>query len=210
MSDAPRRKPESGQDPTRETRDTTLREAHLERQVLNLFGNWLRRTHEASGAHTEAAIDRASFESFPASDPVAPAAASNDRSPALEEIECTMSPGELVFRCAPSGERQGPDDRPPPAWSSEGDLSDGRRILLRVWVTDAGARDTVPDTLELEPEHASLRARGNDRRSGHERRVRSGKAPGGVERRHALRRVSEGAAPAASAATATRARARAR
>jgi len=159
MSDAPKPKPESGQDPTRESRDTTLREAHLERQVLNLFGNWLRRTHEASAARTEAAIDRASFESFPASDPVAPAAASNDRSPALEEIECTMSPGELVFRSASSGERHAPDDRPPPAWSSEGELTDGRRVLLRVWVKDTDAQDAVPDTLELEPEHASLRAR---------------------------------------------------
>jgi hypothetical protein len=98
-------------DPTHDARDTTLRDAHLEREVLNLFGSWLRRTHEASSAHTEAAIDRASFESFPASDPVAPAAASNDRSPALEEIECTLSAGEPVLRCA----------------QTEGELSDGRR-----------------------------------------------------------------------------------
>ena len=196
MSDATRSNPESARDPTRETRDTTLREAQLERQVLNLFGNWLRRTHEVSGAHTEAAIDRASFESFPASDPVSPAAASNDRSPALEEIECTMSPGELVFRCA-GGERHAPEDRPPPAWSSEGELSDGRRIRLQVWVDDVGARDAVPDTLALEPEHASLRARGEDRRNQRERRRRSGKPPGGTDRRHAQRRMTEGAAPAA-------------
>lgn len=192
MSDAPDPKstPRSapGRDPARDTRDTTLREAHLEQKVLNLFGSWLRRTHEASAAHTEAAIDRASFESFPASDPVAPAAASADRSPALEEIDCTMSAGELVFRVAPASERQAHDERPPPAWSSEGELSDGRRILLRVWVAETAVQETVPDTLELEPEHASLRARGQDRRNGRERRVHARRVPEGFERRNAHRR----------------------
>jgi len=48
--------------------------------------------------------------------------------------------------------------RPPPAWPSEGEPSDRRRIVLRLRVTQTAAEERVPDALE--PEHASLRARG--------------------------------------------------
>ena len=53
--------------------DDALADPTMSRQVLDLLRGWVRRSGEASGAVTEAAIDRGSFESFPASDPVASA-----------------------------------------------------------------------------------------------------------------------------------------
>jgi hypothetical protein len=193
MSDAPRRSAQADQDPTRDTAEAG-RDQRLEQQVVNLLRSWIRRSREAASVHTEAALDRASFESFPASDPVAPAAASNDRRPSLEEIDCTMSTGELVFRCASPAGSATRDDRPPPASVIEGDTADGGRIRVRVWVEDAAPGDAVPSTLELEPVHASLKPNQHERRVGAERRTASRKMPQGFDRRQATRR---GAAPAA-------------
>jgi hypothetical protein len=193
MSDAPNPAPESGQDPLRDAHDDTLRDAQLEQQVLNLVRSWLRRSRESDAARTEAAIDRASFESFPASDPVAPAVASAERAPTLEEVDCTMTPRELVFRCAP---REPDAGRPPPAWTIEGATGDGGRLRLRVWVDDAPPEAAVPATLELEPEHASIRARREERRSGEERRTLERSMPAGFDRRTAQRRADARAAQA--------------
>ena len=66
------------------------RDARLEEQLLSLVWGWMRRAREASAARTEAAIDRGSFESFPASDPVAPAVSTAEHEPGLEEIDCTV------------------------------------------------------------------------------------------------------------------------
>ena len=183
MSDTPR--------PTRSTATTDdVADARLEDQLLHLVRGWLRRSREASAAHTEAAIDRASFESFPASDPVAPAAASSARQPALEEIDCTMRPGLLEFRCASDT----PDpSRPPPAWTIEGDAPGGGALRLRVWVDDDAPQEAVPSTLELEPVHASIRASQPDRRSGDERRALSRSMPAGFDRRRSVRRAADAA-----------------
>jgi hypothetical protein len=174
---------QAGEDP--------LHDARLEHQVLNLVRNWMRRRREASAAHTEAAIDRGSFESFPASDPVAPAISTAEHAPALEEIDCTMCPDELVFRCA-TPETDG--SRPPPAWTIEGDAPGGGRLRLRVWVDDTKATGAVPQPLELEPVHASIRPRQHERRGGGERRNQSRAMPSGFDRRVAERRVAAGPA----------------
>jgi hypothetical protein len=170
-------------------------DARLEMQVLALVSDWLHRSREASAAHTEAAIDRGSFESFPASDPVAPAGSSTDREPGLEEIDCTMRLGLLEFRCA----AHEPDaSRPPPASTIEGEAPDGRRMRLRVWVDDMQAGHGVPQSLELEPVHASLRARLQERRAGADRRSLTRAMPQGFDRRVAPRRApGDGAGPPA-------------
>ncbi|RPH44728.1 MAG: hypothetical protein EHM87_09325 [Burkholderiales bacterium] len=167
-----------------------LSEPRLEQQVLDLVRNWMRRTRENAAAHTEAAIDRGSFESFPASDPVASATSSSDHAPALGEIDCTLRRNELVFRCAP---REPDPERAPPAWTIEGDAGDGSRLRMRVWVEDEAPEGPVPSTLDLEPVHASIRPRQVERRGGVERRVRARAMPGGFDRRHAQRRAIEGA-----------------
>jgi hypothetical protein len=166
------------------------RDASLEHQVLDLVRNWMRRSLEHTAARTEAAIDRGSFESFPASDPVASATATSDHTPALGEIDCTMQRNELVFRCAA---REGDPDRPPPAWTIEGDAGDGTHLKLRVWVEDTSEEGPVPATLELEAVHASIRPRQHERRAGAERRTASRAMPAGFERRHIERRAIEGA-----------------
>ena len=166
------------------------RDASLEHQVLDLVRNWMRRHHEHAATRTEAAIDRGSFESFPASDPVASAIATGDHTPTLGEIDCTMQRNELVFRCAA---REGDPDRPPPAWTIEGDTGDGRRLKLRVWVEDTSEEGPVPATLELEAVHASIRPRQHERRGGAERRTASRAMPAGFDRRHIERRAIEGA-----------------
>ncbi len=179
MTDTPHPEPSSGS-------PSPPADGRLEHQVLELVRNWLRRAHEASAAHTEAAIDRGSFESFPASDPVAPAVPSTDREPGLEEIDCTMHVDRLEFRCA---SREPDASRPPPASTIEGDAPDGRHLRLRVWVDDSSPREGVPQSLELEPVHASLRARRQERRRGAERRVQARAMPQGFDRRVAQRRA---------------------
>jgi len=159
----------------------------LERQVLDLVCNWLRLTREANAAHTDAAIDRGSFESFPASDPVASAVATSEREPTLQVLDCRLSPEVLTFHCAPHSDE--PDAlRPPPAYTLEGAIGDGSHLRLRVWVDDGPAHDPVPRNLTLEPVHASLRARQHERRSGEERRV-AAHAVAKRERRQAQRRA---------------------
>jgi len=160
----------------------------LERLVLDLVCNWLRTSREADAAHTDAAIDRGSFESFPASDPVASAVATSEREPTLQVLDCRLSPGVLSFHCAPHGDE--PDAlRTTPAYLLEGTTPDGFHLRLRVWVDDAPARDSVPHNLTLEPVHASLRARQHERRNGDERRVQATATPGRRERRLAQRRA---------------------
>jgi hypothetical protein len=188
MSDAPNPAAEAGQDPTRDARDGTRHDTRLEHQVVNLLRSWMRMTRQAATAHTEAALDRASYESFPASDPVAPAAAPNDRRPTLEEIDCTMSVGHLVFECSPRADAPVRDDRPPPAWTIEGDAIDGGRLRVRVWVDDAAPEAAVPTTLELEPVHASMRAQRSERRVTAERRTATRTMPDGFDRRRTHRR----------------------
>jgi hypothetical protein len=193
MSDAPHPAAEAGQDPTRDTGDDPLPDTQFEHQVVNLLRSWVRMTRQAASAHTEAALDRASFESFPASDPAAPAAMPNDRGPTLQEIDCTMSVGHLVFECAPRADPPIRDDRPPAAWTIEGDAPDGGRLRVRVWVDDATPESTVPATLELEPVHASMRPNHSERRQRSERRVGSRKMPDGFDRRRMRRRDAGGA-----------------
>jgi hypothetical protein len=189
-TDTPRPEASPGQAPPR----APAGDARLERQVLGLVRNWLRRAREASAARTEAAIDRGSFESFPASDPVAPAVSSTDREPALEEIDCTMHVDRLEFRCAP---REPDASRPPPASTIEGDAPGGGRLRLRIWVDDEAPAESVPQALELEPVHASIRARRHERRGGGERRTSGRAMPAGFDRRVAERRARDGSGTAA-------------
>lgn len=159
----------------------------LPRQLFALVRHWLRVSREANAARIDASIDRASFESFPASDPVAPAVATGEHEPSLAAVDCTLTPGELVFRLGPRGDS--PDAlRPPPAFTIEGDTDGDGRLRLCVWVDDVAARDTVPAALELEPVHASIRARQHERRSGVERRSEPRTMPAGFDRRVAERR----------------------
>jgi hypothetical protein len=187
MTDTPRPEPNSGQDPTRTSAHGST---GLEHQVLGLVRNWLRRSHEASGARTEAAIDRGSYESFPASDPVAPAGSSTDREPALEEIDCTMRTDSLEFRCA---SREPDATRPPPASIIEGDAPGGIRMRLRVWVDGEPPEAGIAQSLDLDPAHASIRPRQAERRAGGERRTRPRAMPAGFDRRVAERRAQDGA-----------------
>jgi hypothetical protein len=191
MTDTPRPEASSGQAPPRASAAT---DARLEHQVLALVRNWLRRAREASAARTEAAIDRGSFESFPASDPVASAGSSTDREPSLEEIDCTMRTDRLEFRCAP---REPDASRPPPASTIEGDAPGGGRMRLRIWVDDASPESGVPQSLELEPVHASIRPRQHERRVGAERRTSVRKMPAGFDRRVGERRARNGTGTAA-------------
>ena len=101
MSDAPDPNAEAGRNPTRETHHDPQRNAGLEHRRLNLVRSWLRRSREASAAHTEAALDRASYESFPASDPMAPAAS---QSVELEPVHASMQAHRHERRVA--GERR--------------------------------------------------------------------------------------------------------
>jgi hypothetical protein len=205
MSDAPDPNAEAGRNPTRETHDDPQRNAGLEHRLLNLVRSWLRRSREASAAHTEAALDRASYESFPASDPMAPAASQSEREPTLEEIDCTMSVATLVFRCAG---REGPrTEAAAPDWTIEGDAPGGGRIRMRIWVEDADAAADVPSALELEPVHASMQAHRHERRVAGERRTVSRKLLDGFERRRLPRReTASGKQAGAVGGTATSSR----
>lgn len=187
MTDTPRPEPSSGQDPARTSAHGG---AGLEHQVLGLVRNWLRRSHEAGAARTEAAIDRGSYESFPASDPVAPSGSSTDREPALEEIDCTMRADSLEFRCA---SRKPDATRPPPASIIEGEAPGGIRMRLRVWVDGEPPEAGIAQPLELDPMHSSICPRQVERRAGGERRTSPRPMPAGFDRRFAERRARDGA-----------------
>jgi len=187
MTDTPRPEPSSGQDPARTSAHGG---AGLEHQVLGLVRNWLRRSHEAGAARTEAAIDRGSYESFPASDPVAPSGSSTDREPALGEIDCTMRTDSLEFRCA---SREPDASRPPPASIIEGEAPGGNRMRLRVWVDGEPPEAGIARSLELDPAHASIQPRQAERRAGGERRTSPRPMPAGFDRRFAERRARDGA-----------------
>lgn len=177
MTDTPNA-PEGGGDPSRD--------AARVHPLLELVADWLRRARTAESTRVEATIDRGSFESFPASDPVATATATGERQPGLQAVDCTMRPDRLTFRLAP---REAETGRPPPAWTVESEAGDGGRMSLRVWVLDGSEADTpVPAALELEPVHASLRPRGHDRRGGMDRRLAAGPMPAGADRRRGERR----------------------
>ncbi|HYF60245.1 MAG TPA: hypothetical protein VEA81_14945 [Burkholderiaceae bacterium] len=173
---------------TSATADDVLQDPTLSRQVLDLVRGWVRRSGEASAAQTEAAIDRGSFESFPASDPVASAVATAERGPMVRTIDCTMTTDSLVFRICRGDDTASAG--PPPAYVLDGEVPDGGRLSIRVWVDDAAPEATVPESLVPPAEHASLRPQQTERRSGDERRAQPRTMPAGFDRRLAQRRAA--------------------
>jgi hypothetical protein len=198
----PRRETERGAlpmthvpDPTSDSRgagsaEDALSDPTMSRQLLDLVRGWMRISGEASGAKTEAAIDRGSFESFPASDPVASAIATAERAPSEECVDCTMTVDALTFRRSGTNDTQG--SRPPPAYTLEADVPGGGSLTIRVWVDDVAPQAAVPEALELEPVHASIRPRQQERRVGDERRAEERNMPAGFDRRIAQRRSATG------------------
>lgn len=153
----------------------------LEKQLLKLVSNWIRSVREAEDTRVEADIDHAVFETFPASDPISPAAASDERASRVEEIDCVIDGATLTLSAAAHGDAV--HGGRPHAYMIEGDLPEGGLLRLRVWVEATPQEEAVPSALQVPAEHASIRAMGEDRRRGQQRRQANREMPGGFDRR---------------------------
>jgi hypothetical protein len=150
----------------------------LNKPLLGLLFDWIDQVQAAAREHLEAELDRASFESFPASDPAAPSMASQHRS--AVRIDCVVAEDRVTFTRALRTDDTGPAVRGEATESIEGETPSGVRVSIDVRrrvEEDAAA----PQSLELEPEHASILPRQEERRSGNDRRTAS--APPQRERR---------------------------
>lgn len=137
---------------------TSTANAELEHKLAGVVLRWVRAYREAETARLQAMVDRASYDSFPASDPVAPAASaeSND---APQEIECVINGACLTLRCLPRGATAskqtpvGDGDL-----SFDGQLPDGGMLHVRVLVQSLPSAEEAVEkseaTLPTEPVHA--------------------------------------------------------
>ena len=153
----------------------------LDKQLLKLVSNWIRSVREAEDSRMEADIDHAVFETFPASDPISPAAASDERVARVEAIDCVIDGSTLTL--SPAAQGDAVHGGRPHAYVIEGDLPEGGRLNLRVWVEATPQEEAVPAALNVPAEHASIHAMGEDRRDGAQRRQASRDLPGGFDRR---------------------------
>ena len=121
--------------------------------IARIVLDWLARMQLAEREYVEAELDRASFESFPASDPVAPATDMQRRT--RLHIDCMLSEDRLSFARARRS-----DDNDSPAASGERvetleiEMPEGLRVVIDVRQADA-ATNPGREPLELPPEHAS-------------------------------------------------------
>lgn len=76
--------------------------SELERKLAGVLGRWLQATRSAEKARREALLDRASYDSFPASDPVAPASMTEPERE-TQVIDCVIDGDSMTLRCAPHG-----------------------------------------------------------------------------------------------------------
>ena len=132
--------------------------AELEHKLAGVVLRWVRAFREAETARLQAMVDRASYDSFPASDPVAPAAsAESDDAP--QQIECVINGDCLTLRCLPRGAMASSQSATHDAdLSFDGELPDGGTLHVRVRVQALpSAQDAVGKseaTLPDEPVHA--------------------------------------------------------
>jgi hypothetical protein len=129
-------------------------------QLAALVMGWIEDVQAANQEHLEAELDRASFESFPASDPVA-AASTNQRASTLR-LECLVADDRLTFcRTARSDDSASPE-RGEPYDRLELETPDGMVIIVEVRRDDDADEERL-DPLELPPEHASIVSRQDER-----------------------------------------------
>lgn len=182
----------------------------LDDRLLATVLDWIGRLEQAESELLEAELDRASFESFPASDPVAPAVASSRRRSALR-IDCEIADDRLVFsRALRTDDAASVATRGEPDEVIEGESHSGVQISLALSHADRTPDNSTPQPIELPAEHASLRPKQskhgdgsrsaqrlqqgakqsrNDKRSGEERRIAT-MPPPSQERRSGQERRS--------------------
>jgi hypothetical protein len=144
-------------------------------QVASLVMAWIAEVQASEGEYREAELDRASFESFPASDPVAPATASQGTS-ALR-LECVVSDDRLTFCRTPRSDDAASPGGGAPQDRLEFETADGLRVVVVVRRSDD--EDPGREPLELPHEHASIEGREDERRSGDDRRTDTDGPQGG-------------------------------
>jgi hypothetical protein len=140
-------------------------------QIASLVMGWIEDVQASNREHLEAELDRASFESFPASDPVAPAS-TNQRASTLR-LECLVSDDRLTFRRTARSDDSASPERGAPYDRLELETPDGMVIIVEVR-RDNDTDEERLDPLELPPEHASIVSRQDERRSGEDRRMSDG------------------------------------
>ena len=129
-----------------------------EHKLVGVIWHWLRAYRVAEAARREALLDRASYDSFPASDPVAPAA-SADPETDDQSIECVIDNDQLTLRCLPRGSTPAPQaNGGEPDLEFEGSRPDGGQLHVRIHLRSVpsaqGAVERSEATLPDDPVHA--------------------------------------------------------
>lgn len=136
---------------------TSTAGTELEHKLAGVVLRWVRAYREAEAARRQASIDRASYDSFPASDPVAPAT-SMEADDAPQEVECVIKGDCMTLHCLPHGARTSQGSAPGSDLSFEGELPDGGLLRVQVRVEALpSAQTAVEDSegnLPSEPVHA--------------------------------------------------------
>lgn len=124
-------------------------------RLLAVLYEWIDRVQEADREHLEAELDRGSFESFPASDPVASAVATQRRT--TVRIECEIDDDRLTFsRGLRTEDPGGPDVHGALSAMLEGETPSGVRVRIAIHSRDGDQTATTPENLAIPPEHASI------------------------------------------------------
>ena len=181
-------------DPTLES--VAAKAGDMEQKLAAVIGHWLRANRVAEAARREAVLDRASYDSFPASDPIAPAALCDPETDA-QQLECVIDGDELTLRCAPRGATAPDQVARVPTLTLQGERSDGGRLEVRVHVRSMPSAEQAVGHSEAalpdDPVHAGPvtgpvagERRWGERRAGGTRRgIVPVERRSGRERRHA-------------------------
>ena len=129
----------------------------LEHKLAGVILRWVHEYREAETARLQAIVDRASYDSFPASDPVAPAT-SVESDDAPQELECVIDGDRITLRCLPRGARTPQTVTGNADLDFNGELPGGGLLHVRVQVLSLPSAQAAIEkseaTLPDEPVHA--------------------------------------------------------
>jgi hypothetical protein len=129
-------------------------EAAAIERLGQLVLDWLSRMQEAERAYVEAELDRASFESFPASDPMSPATAAHRQT--TLKVDCVIDDDRIAFtRALRTDDAASPAAGRPVLETLDVEGPDGTHIEITLR-QGKGDEHAAREPLELPLEHASL------------------------------------------------------
>ena len=138
-------------------RNVAAEAGDMQHKLAGVIWYWLQANRTAEAARRESMLDRASYDSFPASDPIAPAALCDPENEA-QEVECVIDADRLTLRCVPQGATKADHAAREPELEFESERPDGGRLHVRVHVCAVPSAQNAVDqsdaTMPDRPVHA--------------------------------------------------------